>query len=494
MATGGIQKVNWDDKLKRWEKDVQEGRLAQGQHELFRLTHLEVPDRHRSQVARLLRRSGQALKGLKILTPIVLDPESQMYEGLPNSTLVEYAALIKSMGLVQEARALLDQVNTKEFPEALLIRSFCHFAYWDYASARPDLEAYVGSRISDYQKLVGKINLLACHLQLKELGPAESLFNELEKQIQPDGNLRLWANLLELKTQWLIHSEDLDQATQVIDEARKTLSEDTSLDRVFADKWVAFIKAKKTKSLEPLRAFHKKAKDRGHWETLRQLDFLMQLVEPDQERIQRLYFGSPNPLYRKVIEEEFGFQPEQDFVDVGPEKAPVLDVFEGQLDGRELISSPGGYVHRFLWSVFFDIYKPRMMAQVFSMLYPEEHFNVFSSPDKVHQLASRLRKDLNGVRDADLFDSSEFGYLPVLQGKFRFRIYLDRRCPTQSALYMKSLVESGASEFSRTDIENRLSLSSAGLTRFLRQATEEGYLSKQKSGRTVIYKLKKPSP
>ena len=76
--------------------------------------------------------------------------------------LIEYAGSLIEVGCLQEAFGYLERVDTKKFPEALLIRSFGLFANWDYVHAIPLLEQYIdNSKISDYQKLVGKINLAA---------------------------------------------------------------------------------------------------------------------------------------------------------------------------------------------------------------------------------------------------------------------------------------------------------------------------------------------
>jgi len=55
-------------------------------------------------------------------------------------------------------------VDSKKVKQSLLYRAFALFAHWDYAKAVEPLELFVKEKdISDYDRLVGKLNLGSAH-------------------------------------------------------------------------------------------------------------------------------------------------------------------------------------------------------------------------------------------------------------------------------------------------------------------------------------------
>src|SRR5207302_175208 len=73
---------------------------------------------------------------------------------------------------------------------------------------------------------------------------------------------------------------------------------------------------------------------------------------------------------------------------------------------------------RMLQSLALDFYRPLQLAELHERLYPREYFNPFSSPDRVHQAARRLRRWLQENR-IPLGISEELG---------QYRLSSDRGC------------------------------------------------------------------
>src|SRR5262249_54709284 len=119
-------------------------------------------------------------------------------------------------------------------------------------------------------------------------------------------------------------------------------------------------------------------------------------VEPKQDLFDHLYIGSPLAAYRKRLEKEFHLEPSESYR-LGASADRVLDIATG--DGRG-IESPGHgkMVHQLVGALVKDFYRPRRLGQLFSDLYPNEYFNPFSSPVRLHRLIQRAREWLASER------------------------------------------------------------------------------------------------
>ena len=116
----------------------------------------------------------------------------------------------------------------------LFIKAIINIGRWDYSNAIPTLETYCQlPDLEDYRRQVGLVNLIACLTHMEDFEQAETIHQQLEKQLEGRKNIRLQANLLELKTQRLVHQDRLGEAEEHIKDSEAFLANDPSLDKFF---------------------------------------------------------------------------------------------------------------------------------------------------------------------------------------------------------------------------------------------------------------------
>ena len=141
------------------------GHGAEARRLLRSLVEKKVPRAERLSLATLARRSNLHGVALRPLNPVVR-PTGKRRRSLTDKEKAEYAASLSYIGAAPEALAILRTVNADGVPESLLYQAFAHFSQWDYAAPIPLLRKYLqSSLITDYQRLIGKVNLLAASLR-----------------------------------------------------------------------------------------------------------------------------------------------------------------------------------------------------------------------------------------------------------------------------------------------------------------------------------------
>ena len=167
---------------------IRAGELDLARSELRHVQSRKVPRALALQVAALA--AGRADIAIRILHPVVRpsNPSAQPASDLEKA---EYAAALTYIGASDEALDLLSHLDSKEQPQVLLYHSFALFAQWDYRSAIPLLSGYIASpQLTDYQRLVGKVNLAAALINQNEHAAADRTIADI-LQATEEGNLQL---------------------------------------------------------------------------------------------------------------------------------------------------------------------------------------------------------------------------------------------------------------------------------------------------------------
>jgi hypothetical protein len=161
------------------------------------------------------------------------------------------------------------------------------------------------------------------------------------------------------------------------------------------------------------------------WESLREAELFALKVDFDEERFQRLYFGTPFPGFRDIIALELGKRPSRQFFVLGKEASPCFDLGSGAIDGRHTINS-GKKCHQLLEVLLRDFFRPQRIGGLFSELFPSERFNINSSPDRIRQIIRRTRRWFESQRIPVRIVESRGFYSIQIDGPFSFRVPLDR--------------------------------------------------------------------
>lgn len=461
------------DQLQRCEEAVRAGRIPVAAAILSALSAKDIPRPLLAQAANLCRRTGKIALGLRWLAPVVR-PKTPAAPAR-DAEIAEYAVLLQRTGGVGEALRLLESLGDRGPAETRLYRAFCHFARWDYARAVPELEAYLAGELAPYARVVGEVNLASALIGANADERALALLRTL--LARPETAPRLRGNCLEMKAQLEMRAGRPKQARRDAEAALALLT--GGWDRLFVDKWRSFIEASRTGDPAPLLETQRRAADLRHHETVRDLDHLILRVRFDEERFHRLYFGTPSAVYRAKIVESLGRPPAcAEYVCGAPGAAPL------EFDGTDKLS-------RLLRFLARDLYRPVKTGALFAELFPEEHFDIFHSPNRVHQLLRRARARLEET-GADVRIHGERGDFRLELGpSAALRLRLDELPAEPHEIWwgrLRATFGPGAG-FTAREARARLGLSAGQFRRFAAWAQERRRLQVYGAGPATVYEI-----
>lgn len=389
MADGAKIHLNLIRDCEEW---LRQGKGLQVSAAIAELDFTSLPREVRLPLAKLARRANQPQTALKILSKLVNETKKSYRSDASPEEFAEYGILLCQIGAHAEGIKILEAPLVAGIAETLLFRSFCLFSEWRYAEAEPLLRRFIDSgEISDYQRAIGRVNLLSVLLNIERHEQARAEADELEADFRASSYRRLLANVLEMKAQLDFFEGRFEPAQAALDEAASILDEDKTSDRLFIDKWRSVIAANRTRNAEPLILLREQALSRRRWESVREADYYRFLLTGDESLFRHLHCGTPHAAYRDRLLRRTMLLPDESYV-LGNGPA-VFDVRAGTC-GAETIAPPGKKIHRLLCKLLSDFYRPAQISQLFAAVFPDEHFNVFSSPVRVHQLIFRARQAL----------------------------------------------------------------------------------------------------
>ena len=476
----------YSELIERCEADLRLGQATRVLQTLKALNLSLVPRAFRLPLANLSRRAGLFTVGLRLLTPLVhgekvMTPPTQ-------HELAEYAVLLLKSGAVDEAMTRITKVEKSIFPEAPLYKAFCHMAKWDYDLCIPELKAYSSSGVSGYSALVGKVNLASALIIEDRLNEAADLLDEITPLAGQGQYHRLRANCLELRTQVYLEENRNENAIESLNEAANLLQSSRTADQLFLLKWRAVLSARKSKAIGAIVDFKKEALARGHWESVREADFQALLIQFDQERFRHLLIGTPYESYRCRLGKKLGVSLLADTYVVGDVAGPRMDLQSGYIShGIEM--KPGKKIHQTIELLLRDFYRPVGIATLFGQLFPDEQFNVLTSPNRVHQLVSRVRRFFKDNEIPVALDRIGSGFSMKVEGSFAFQVKLRRERVAGAAAQLERLRTFFEDRFSAVDARRILGVSEASMRRILNEALQLGQVQRVGIGRASRYRF-----
>lgn len=473
--------ADWLKLKQTCEEWTRSGESRRVNHVLSTIPNRDIPHRWRLPFANIARRGGLILLGLRLLAPSLKnDPTPE--------ELAEYGVLLQKNGSVREALNALEKIDGDKIPDSLLYRAFCLFTRWDYASARPLLERYVASpKITEYQRTIGMVNLASAYNSVQDFTQARALLGELIETCAQKNYARLEGNCHELLAQVHVQNRDWMAAHSELAKAEKLLANDFSLDRFFVQKWKWIISALKAGDTAPLLELKAKALELKHWESVREADLYLAKVSGDKDLFQRVFFGTPHESYREKLKKECPeIEPGEEFF-LG-EGEMLLDLPLSEFGGEAVFKS-GKKIHQLVCLLLMDLYRPQRLAPLFADLFPDENFNVFSSPNRVHQLLRRTRKALKEEGLPLEILEHEGAYSLQVQPGLRVRLALERKVASPEHAHLirlKTLFPNMV--FSAREARAQLGLPLTSFHRVLKYGLEKGLLKQQGNGPKTRYK------
>jgi len=476
-------------------------RAGQGQvaRSILRTTNLsKVLRKHRPILANIARRADLPNLAVALLNPLIRPSAKKQISAATDTEKAEYAAALTSIGATEEAIEMLKEVDPVSVPASLLYRAFAYFGTWDYEAALPLLERYVQSpAISEYECLVGKVNLAASLVQVGHLEQAESLLCELQELTKSRSYRLLQGNTLEIRAQGAIRMKDWKLAERLLTEGRDALASSESLGGFFIRKWEVILsllsKTDASSSLQPLAKIRSEATALQHWETLRDLDFIYACATCDDQAALHVYAGTPFSSFRKRLLSEFPLSLEipSTYAWRSSSKGKAtqtMNLIDGKVGGRQTIEV-GQVPHRLLRILVSDFYHPLRVPSLFAKLYPGEFYDPIHSPVRVHQAMKRLRIWMDEIR-LPLWVEESNGLYKLMGRGLELVIPTDSRVGTAEELIcqrLKSVFPEHA--FSTQDICQTLGVTERTAQRVVRRLLPGGLISKVGKGMTTRYRI-----
>jgi tetratricopeptide (TPR) repeat protein len=453
--------------IQRYEDMIRAGRLQAVAQELERLNSAQVAQTERLPLAAICRRAGLIPTGLRLLKPLVFPDRKVFRADASAAEIAEYAALILRAGAVEQALWMLARVDTSAAPEARLYRAFCLFRTWDYEAAVPELEAYLKSGVSDYQALVGKVNLAASLTAMSRLPEAEALLAELAATTRAGKHFRLGANVYELRAQVQIQRGRFALARRDLERAARALGANSPRDIFFVNKWTAVIEGLKDGNETALTDFRAHALATRNWESVREADRYLLQVRFDEERFHHLLFGTPYAGYRRWLCDEFGRE---------------AAASEYVLRSPGPLSIDASALPRAAQILVRDFYRPAAVGSMFGELFPGEYFDVDSSPHRVHQAIHRARHGLRGTG----FSIEQSGGAYHFRAEGNLHVRLEK--PPTATDTLANLSQARGYGITRRQACAHLGISESRFKRLMNAALKAGRFTRHGRGAAVRYK------
>lgn len=470
-----------------------------------------VQRKHRAALANIARRADLPNLAVTLLNPLVNPAGRQGAlnrlggRGATDTEKAEYAAALASIGAADEALRLLGEVDPIRAPVSLLYRAFALFGAWDYESSLPLLEQYVRSPgISEYECLVGKVNLAAALVHVGQLDRAEPMLSELTEASQANRYRLLLGNVLEVRAQGAIRMRDWKSAERLLSSGRAALGKSGGLGWFFIRKWEAVLALRRPRrgppDLESLAELKREALSLRHWETLRDLDLVAACATRDPFAAIHVYAGTPFASFRNRLIAEFPGPLEIPSVYVW-QVAPIvpngkparsIDLIEGKVRPRGRDLEPGRLRHRLLSALASDFYHPLRVPGLFARLYPGESYNPIQSPVRVHQALMRLRAWVREERLPLEIEESNGFYRLAGHGLEIVVPTGEREDDASGLIFRRLMTEFAHGVFRARDACRALGMTERTAQRTLSRWVSEGRLLRTGEARATAYRFPCP--
>ena len=479
--------MSLNETLDQIEEDIRLGRVISARNLRASLNFNKVEDAMRLRIANLFRRALDPRSSLIVLDPLV--NENPDHREASSKEIAEYCVALYRVGSATEAAKRLGQIDAKEVPEKLLFESFCLFSMWNYQDSIAKLKAYVRLEPDPYKKCVGRVNLAAALVETED-EEFVGVIEEIKESTLKQQWWKLYKNALELECQWHLKQGDFRKSKECLNESSRLVSIiEGSFEVHFFQKWQSILQAFEASSIEPIEKFRVEMKLKSHWETYRDLDFHTLLIKPADSVFQRLYAGTAYSSYKQKLLRKFSFEPDKTYK-LNPSRRNVVSIEQMEFNGDNL-AKRGKSLHNLARILYRDLYRPISLGGIFSELFPDEHFSIFTSADRVHQLVKRLRRVYSQTKQLEIQE---------IQGCYRMRPQEQLQVVVSADVKLTTIFEEqlkvvdsviGSSEresITRKSVANILEISSASAGRWIQESLSLGHLEQVKFGSKSKYR------
>jgi tetratricopeptide (TPR) repeat protein len=478
----------YQDLIAECDRLIKVGKINQAIEIISGLVLSQVPRFARHDLAKCCRRIGLISLGLRLLHPVIRG--QKFLEGpVQDHEVCEYSALLARNGSVAEAFELLKTVDPAKAPIALLYLGQCHILNWEYAEANEYFKKFLDSSADDYSKLIARVNLISGCIVLFQLKEATEILEETVALVQKAGATRLLANCYELWGQVYFWQHDYSKSRQMLKWATGILDNAQSHDQLLILKTEAIMTALEENSVKPLTDLRKLAVQRKHWECVRDADLFLLKVQPDQDQLDHLVFGTPKAAFRRRIETLVEIAPSSSYV-LGSQKGPQLNLQTGRVSGIDNLPL-GKKIHQVISALNRDFYVPTSVGTLFHELYPDEYFDIDTSPFRIRQAILRTREWLQKNNIPAVIQQAQGTYRFLITGDFGIHVELEQQAVNPTVVRWRQLKERFAPGLSFRSEEAcyQMGWSRTTFRRLAEWACQNGELSRSGVGKATLYQI-----
>ena len=315
-------------------------------------------------------------------------------EARPLEIIAYTKALIK-MGLFLEAERWLRKIDQEHQLEVHNLKGRLFLSQWNYRKSTFHMKKYLqGLLPNSYGALVASLNLGAGLIYLKKYDEAIDLLSHTESVAKHQGHRIIAVNTNELLGQAHILSGRQAKGKAYIEASMVLLGKEKNVYHFYGRKWHCLAdfleKGDKETFLVIKNKLRQEALAAEYWEDVRDLDRRHAYLLQDHQVALKLFFGTYYESYKKDIHREclqgieipnhYLWQIQED------SSGPLTDMSET----LKTLEKP-----RLLFDALTtDHYRPLATGHLFSVLYPDEFFDPFSSPSRLYRNIRRLRKKM----------------------------------------------------------------------------------------------------
>ena len=481
----------------RLDDMIRQGRGQEAISEIVELGEKRLPREDRVYLANLARRVGHSELSLKWLNRIVRGEASRSKTVATRDEKIEYAAALIQVGVIREARKLLETIDTVD-ADVLLQFAFTHFREWNYREARIVLDrALKFAGLPKYTRLILNSNYAACLVHLDLRSEYAELLPTLLKETNSDVYKRLNLSVMQLVAEGAIQRQDWAQAESYLKKIEMAHEQESALLQLYVRRWRWVLKAERggierRVLLTELNALKREAQRLGDFETLRDLERRRARLTANENLFRKVYRGTPHAAYRKDLEIEFKKQ-------FGKELGLQLNMalhlkgyakdlrsVSTRIASSKLSLKYGQKLHRALRALLDDFYNPPSLASFHDKVFEESYYNPLSSPNRVHQLLRRLRRELESLKLP--LEIEVKGKLIYLRAARPIEIAIESESQRQPSSRLLTIrIHFGEEDFKVNDAAKVLGVSSRTAFRVIEEGVELSLLRSIGNGRRRRY-------
>jgi hypothetical protein len=400
---------------------IRQGSAEEATRVLDRWLRAKIPCSDYSQVAEVMRRLGQPKRAIELLAPKI-HGTSRVGPSANPEEQAEYAISLARTGCLTEAQTRLSKISDQDTPKKNLFEGMLAFHFWDPEGAITPLTKYLKQEgVSDYQRGIGKINLLAAYVG-SENSPlqVEELFHSIQPELDRTENSLLRGNVSELMIHHFCSQKKFQKAQEEIGAAIERRTKLSGFDGLFFEKWRTWSEiclSPSSRHSELIQKLRLSARELNHFETLRECDLFEAVVTRQEELALKLYFCTHFEGYRGRVLRWWGQElPRPEFWSLRLDQTAYVyqakskSKFKGAtsaIDWEQLHLEghlkSGSLLARALEVLLRDPYRKLSVGELYDRIYPGESFQSQSASLRIKQVIFRLNALLREVRTGARF-------------------------------------------------------------------------------------------